>query len=112
MTAVERRVLGLGLVDWVHFVEVVDLVRADDPALSEATLHQRVLDVLRSLLEKGLIEVGDVQEAGGFRRWSGTAEDTLERIGREWASLERQPGLGDVCWLANTDAGDRLAADS
>lgn len=33
----------------------------------------------------------------------------MEKVERDWRALGRPPDLGDVCWLANTAAGDTRA---
>lgn len=68
-----------------------------------------LIRVLRSLLSRGLVRVGDVRRDEGFTSWELDENETIGRILRERDSLDRKPLPGDVFWLANTDAGNALA---
>jgi hypothetical protein len=55
--------------------------------------------------------VGDLSGARGrFSPWRLSTADALEKIREQWLSLNRSINIGDVCWLANTSEGDKLAA--
>lgn len=45
---------------------------------------------------------------GAFFEWQTSPDETLRRIEQEWQALG-SVSLGDVCWLANTNAGDAWA---
>ena len=78
-------------------------------SLGDAETDEEILDVtlraIRAVVEKELMQIGDVTD-GGFFEWELTPEESLVRVQREWSALGRSPGLGEVCWLANTGAGD------
>jgi hypothetical protein len=54
------------------------------------------------------MEAGDVTDAG-FHAWGVPPDEATARIERSWERLGHLPDIGDVCWLANTDAGSRRA---
>src|SRR5687767_3824615 len=77
-------------------------------AATDEEALQTSLALIRAVLDQGLMDVGDVTD-GGFFEWGLDQEQAMERIEREWRQLDRPLNLGDVCWLANTGAGDRRA---
>jgi hypothetical protein len=106
----EEEILARGRADWVDFSEVYwlvekwSLMRSLDP-------HQEVARLLRHLLSDGLVRAGTVERGAGFVAWDLDESESVDRILREWSSLGREPHLGEVCWLANTPAGDALATE-
>lgn len=106
--SVEREVLRLGLDDWVYFAEVADEVRFPEEVEGKAADYEAVR-VLAALLNKGLIEVGDVIREKGFVPWPLTAAETVSRLNDEVSALEASASLGDVCWISNTEAGHEAA---
>lgn len=95
-----------GLDDWQHAADVAWEVQRAGVARSE--IGPATASAIRSMLEKRLIEVGDM-DATGFVAWDVTIDEAVARIEREWVSLDRDPAPGDICWLSNTTAGDRRA---
>ncbi len=59
------------------------------------------------------MQVGDLTGEGGrFRRWNLDSDVTLKEIARRWNEYGGAIGRsgGDfVCWLSNTENGDRVA---
>jgi hypothetical protein len=100
--------------DWVMLVEVEEVVKRN------AARNGLVLDVLARITtglelirrgnEVGLVIPGDVIDTSpGFVPWDMSLPDALERIEREWRAAGDNLQIGDVCWLANTPAGDVYA---
>jgi hypothetical protein len=54
------------------------------------------------------MNAGDVT-LDGFKDWDTAPNEVLERVEREWVALGRAPNLGEICWLSNTEAGDKRA---
>jgi hypothetical protein len=102
-----ERLLVLGTVDWIGAWEVASVAQTVGGATSEAAVRDLSLRVIADLLNRGLMEAGDVTESG-FRPWTVPVAAAVSRIQREWTALGRNPDLGDICWLANTKAGDVL----
>jgi hypothetical protein len=84
-------------------------VQASSEALDdEAQVKDATLEIIRQMVEDDLVQVGDLT-TGGFVLWNLGHDRTLERIRQRWDDLPGSPGLGDVCWFANTAAGDETA---
>jgi hypothetical protein len=104
-----EKVLFSGLADWVTLYDVHRLAFDVGGAKDEEDARRLTIETIRRLLDDGLAQVGDVSD-GGFFPWATSLEDSLRRIEKEWASLNREFFPGDVCWLANTPLGDQLAS--
>ncbi|MFK4637168.1 hypothetical protein ABIA52_000057 [Paenarthrobacter histidinolovorans] len=68
-------------------------------------LVRRLLD---DALRQGLFTAGDMIE-NEFRAWRSTGAESVERIHLAWPAREDPTfeDLRDICWLANTEKGDR-----
>jgi hypothetical protein len=96
-----------GLDDWLHIADVtyhLGLPRDRKDAACQAEA------AIRDLVEKGLVLVGDVT-GDRFVAWDGSAGAIGRRVLTAWEALDHDPVPGDVCWLANTAEGDRLARE-
>lgn len=103
-------ILVRGLDDWIQAAEIASVARTIGGAQGEDEARELSFRALRVLLERDLIEVGMVTEAG-FSAWDLPKDQALERIRREWCTLPKGPGLGEVCWLSLTENG-ALHADA
>jgi hypothetical protein len=103
-----NEILLLGLDDWIQASEIASVTRTVGGAATHDEVRQLSLEIIRKVIKDGLMAVGDVTEKG-FHVWELSADDALERIEREWTALGRNPSLGEICWLSNTEEGDRLA---
>jgi hypothetical protein len=100
--------------DWVMLSEVSWLVTNN--ALRhgiELQTQARItvgLEVLRRALERGLVSPGSVEkQAPTFIPWNVDPSSAIEQIEQSWRSVGENLQMGDVCWLANTPAGNSLA---
>jgi hypothetical protein len=100
-----EEVLIRGVDDWVYLAAVGSWSRSLGGATTVEETRAMTLSVIRTLLDEGLCEVGDVRE-GGFLEWEVSSEAALERIRTEWERLGPELEPGDICWLANTAKGD------
>lgn len=96
-----RDCLSLGM--FVHYVKARSAEEGD-------ALRLRVLRHLENALAAGYLVPGDVVDAR-FHPWSDSYSRALKRVESAWPagsdlSYEK---LQDVCWLANTASGDRVA---
>lgn len=100
-----------GLDDWVGLWEVVREARESSfPAHGGPIIRKLVMDSIRFLLDQGLVEVGEVTEGHGFTPWGLPASGILRKIEARWDRLGRDPDIGEVAWLRNTQQGDEQAA--
>ncbi len=100
--------LVLGVDDWVMAADVAWLAKSIGGAASDEDVLDLAIAVIEEVVTRALMQIGDVTD-GGFFEWDVSAQDAVERVAREWRALGRSPDLGEVCWLANTPAGDARA---
>jgi hypothetical protein len=107
MDRLEEELLITGLDDWVHLADIAWAAKS----AGARTKHHEVdlaISAVRSLMDAGLMQIGDVSD-GGFFEWGLPLEEALERLRRGWLALDHDPWPGDVCWLSNTQEGNREA---
>jgi hypothetical protein len=97
-----------GADDWVMAADVAWVVKSVCGPMTEEGLVDTSVNLIRTVIDQGLMKVGDVSD-GGFFEWDLSTKETVERVERQWKALGRQPDLGEVCWLANTSKGDLRA---
>lgn len=97
-----------GADDWVMAADVAWLARSVGGAGTDQEVMNLSIQTIREVVAEGLMELGDVTD-GGFLEWDLPPEASIEKVERDWTALGRHPDLGDVCWLANTPAGDTRA---
>lgn len=94
--------------DWVTAADVAWVAKSVGGATSDHEIQELALAAITEVVTRGLMQVGDVTD-GGFFEWEETPDEALETVARAWRALGRSPDLGEVCWLANTPAGDARA---
>ncbi len=98
---------------WVVVSYVSDDAFSDD-SMPE-WVRQKTLEVIRFLLQKGLIEAGNFEheDSGGYRFQPMLlpVDKVINYIEREWDELGRAPNIGDICWFRATPAGKKLAGE-
>jgi hypothetical protein len=109
MDKIRSDVLDEGLDDWFQLVTVAWLVSQELPDAPRDEKIEAGATVIRSLLEDGMIRVGDVFDGQGFVAWEMSIDDIVKHIEAKWRSLPKEPSIGDVCWIENTDLGDKYA---
>jgi hypothetical protein len=99
-----------GINDWVGLWEVVRSVQQYvEPTIAAADeVQDLVILVIEKLLAEHLVEIGDLHGLD-FHPWSISDREALTRVRTAWHALGRDPSIGEVCWLNNTDQGDALA---
>jgi hypothetical protein len=105
-----QQILERGLDDWIQAAEIVGVVVETGPTHTDAAIRTICLRLIRRILTSGLMTAGDVT-VDGFRAWMSSPAEAYLRIESEWPT-RGTPGLGDVCWLSNTLAGDAIASRS
>jgi hypothetical protein len=103
-----------GCDDWIQAAEVASVAIEVGGAQSRDRIRELSLQMIRHVVEQGLMELGDVDVAGeweskeGFRKWNLATQEGLGRVEREWNALGRNPNLWEVCWLRNTEKGNQF----
>jgi hypothetical protein len=100
--------LRSGADDWVTAAEVAWIAKSIGSATTDHDIEALSMELIHVVLAAGLMEAGDVTDAG-FLAWGVPPDEATARIERSWERLGHLPDIGDVCWLANTDAGSRRA---
>ena len=107
-----RELLISGLYDWVPLAQVDSAISRDDLAETPPLAHQDlVLRTIRTLVEDGLMEIGDLPDAGEkFAAWNLSVDATMERVTDCFVRHHDNPTLWEFSiWLNLTDAGERTA---
>lgn len=104
-------VLRWGLVDWVELDRIHRYVASENPDESAATIQNRTLDLIRSLVSDGLFQVGDLDtEDRRFKAWNVSLDEALQRIRDAYVvNFEDQSRWPWFCWLDLTDTGQQVA---
>lgn len=96
-----------GLDDFVDAAEVAYIAKAFGGATTNIEVRHFSIEMISKVIENNLMKVGDLKR-DGFYPWDLSNEEIIKRIEHEWA-LGSWPGLGEICWIANTEEGDRRA---
>ena len=103
-------VIVRGLEDWLMAASVVSVAIHTAGAETDDEVRDVSVALIRRLLEDGLVRAGDVTDSG-FEPWDLPVDAAMERVEREWNALGALPNLGEVCWLDNTEEGERRARE-
>jgi hypothetical protein len=106
--------LAMGRDDFVSMADVQGQISRGQLADSVAERQRLVIDTVRSLLEDGLIEIGDIPGRGdpGFKTWPGTVDEVMTRftdlfIGHYEDRIEWEYTI----WFNLTAKGEQVSAD-
>ncbi|MCX8563921.1 hypothetical protein OS122_23775 [Mycolicibacterium mucogenicum] len=101
-------ILAGGRDDYVSMADIRGRINRRKLVTTDAERQQLMLTTIRSLLEDGLVEVGDIPgpDDPGFLVWPGQIDDVMaeltERIVEQW----EDPGSWEYStWLNLTEAG-------
>lgn len=110
MTWARDEVLFRAQFGLVSLGSVHNLVFREQSDLSPEALQQAVFDLTRSLVNDGLVVIGDRTQRG-FLPWRQPAGEGLERIQADYAAYVADPNVTafDPPWLQLTGTGRRLA---
>jgi hypothetical protein len=116
MTTQERlraALLTSGLSDWVPLAEVDSIII--DNHLTETLPAQQdlALQIIRSLVEDGLMEIGDLPDQGSrLIAWDVPLDAALTRISDRFLGHYDDTAMwGYSVWLGLTEAGERAARE-
>lgn len=65
------------------------------------------IQIIRELLEEGLIYPGSLTPESGFVPWNLPLEKSIARIEREWNESEDEFGFGPVIWFVASERGEK-----
>ena len=99
-----------GTEGWVSALEVYGIA-AGSGVTDPADLRALAVGLIAEVLARGLMVPGDVT-APGFQPWATSTGEAITRIATDWLGRpDPLVGVGEVCWLGTTDAGERLGAE-
>src|SRR5262249_14959141 len=85
--------------DHVGLWEVVNAARYDLRASSSEEIQTTALQLVRSLLHRGMLVGFPAPDGKGFEPWDLSADGAVGRIEQEWSALGREPNIGEVAWF-------------
>jgi hypothetical protein len=105
------QLLTSGLYDWVSLAEVETIISQYHLADTIAERQELVLKTIRSLMEDGLMEIGELPGPDGkFPAWGPTVDEAMKRLYDRFVGHYADPPSWDFSiWLGLTDAGKRIA---
>jgi hypothetical protein len=107
-------ILASGHDDWVSMADVRGSISRRRLADSASDRQQLMLQTIRSLLQDGLVEVGDIPAPGdaGFLVWPGTTDEVMERLTDRIVGRHDDPDSWEYAtWLNLTATGERASAE-
>ncbi|PPT09009.1 hypothetical protein CKA32_005879 [Geitlerinema sp. FC II] len=94
---------------WLIIGEVKELY----PNKNDSEIRIKTLKSIQNMLEQGLIEVGTYEFSDDktleFKTWGLDINNIIQRIDREWNQLQREPNIGDICYVITSPKGKQEA---
>jgi hypothetical protein len=106
------KLLNSGLYDWVPLIEVATKITLYDLAETLPAQQDLALQTIRSLLEDGLMQIGELPgpDDEEFPAWDLSIDAAMERVYDRFVRHYGDPELWEFCiWLGLTESGRRLA---
>lgn len=91
-----RQLQEMGADDWIHILDVIEIVQ-EDSGSDPAHVREEALRLIRAALNSGIAEVGCI-DAGVFRPWNLSTNESIQKISREW-TLDFEILPGHIFWL-------------
>jgi hypothetical protein len=107
-------ILASGRDDWVSMADVQGRISRRGLAESALERQQLILQTVRSLLEDGLVEVGDIPAPSdpGFLVWPGTIDEVTKRLYERVVDRYDDPDSWEYStWLNLTPEGEVASAE-
>jgi hypothetical protein len=107
-------ILAGGRDDWVSMAEVRGCISRGRLADSASERQRLMLRTIRSLLQDGLVEVGDIPAPGdpGFLVWPGTLDEVMAGLTERIVAQFDDPDSWEYStWLNLTPKGQQASAD-
>lgn len=94
-----------GREDHIGLWEIVRAVREDLEVSDTAEVRQVALQLITTLLQRGSMQAGfPTPDGRGFIPWKSGHDETIDRIGRGWDLLGRDPTIGEIVWFNTPDS--------
>jgi hypothetical protein len=105
------KLLNAGLYDWVPLIEVRLDIKQYNLAETTAAQQAVALQTIRSLLEDGLMQIGELPRPGEkFPAWDLPIDTIMERLYDCFVRHHDDPELWEFrFWLSITESGRRVA---
>lgn len=99
------------LPDLVPLAQVESAITRDDAADTTTGQQQLAVEVIRSLLEGGLMEIGELPYPGGtFPAWNLSVDAAMDRLADLFVGHHDEPDRWEfTVWLRLTPAGNQIA---
>lgn len=104
LRTLEKSLLVAAEDDWVHFAELLFLVKEEAQRAEVATSTIDPVWVAEAFEREGLWCSGDVT-ASGFVAWNVSPEEAARRMREALRSMQRPVLMGDICWFQITTHG-------
>jgi hypothetical protein len=107
-------ILAGGRDDWVSMAEVRGCISRGRLADSASERQRLMLQTIRSLLQEGLVEVGDIPAPGdpGFLVWPGTLDEVMVGLTERIVDQYDDPDSWEYStWLNLTPKGQQASED-
>jgi hypothetical protein len=111
MMSARDEVLTYGLIDWVELDQIHRYVAQENAGEPLSVIREKTLDLIRSLVNDGLFEVGDLKDGGGrFAAWNIPLDESMRRIHDVYVTnFADQNTWRWFCWLDLTEKGQQVA---
>lgn len=112
VTARESALLR-GLVDWVALDHIHWDVAQENQGSPLTVVQTKTLELIRSLVDEGLAELGDLaSQDGAFTPWNSSLDESIERIRNVYVAHFHDENVWPwYAWLNLTEEGDRVAQE-
>ena len=108
-----ENVLLRGLVDWVALDRIHWDVAQENHGAPLSVVQTKTLELIRSLVDEGLFELGDLTgNEGRFAPWDSTLDESIKRIRDVYVTnFDDQNVWPWYGWLDLTEKGERVAQE-
>ncbi len=105
--------LTSALEDWVPLTEVETVISYFQLADSRDVRQELALRTIRSLVEDGLMEIGDLPTEGTrLIAWNLSLDEAMSRLRERYVEHYDEPAQWDFSiWLGLTESGERVAKE-
>jgi hypothetical protein len=88
---------------------LLSALRCECPEMGPAERRRASMEIIKELLDKGLVKAGLPMATGGFAEWNGPSEEILRRIENEWDKRTGESDAGLIVWFLPTEKGVKEA---
>src|ERR1700722_18472277 len=108
---VRNELLTDGLADYVDLGAVDSQVSRHNPSASVPEVQRETLETIRSLVNDGLFELGDLSgEGGSLVAWTGSLDESIRRVADVYvAQYDDPPAWVFSAWMALTHKREQVA---